>query len=55
MVVRAMIWPPIAPWAATAGASVVVKGLVDRTAGEADLCQSTLEEATRAPTPPKGQ
>jgi uncharacterized protein involved in outer membrane biogenesis len=36
--------------AATAGASVVVKGLVDRIAGEADLCQSTLEKATRAPT-----
>jgi hypothetical protein len=37
--------------AATAGASVVVKGLVDRIAGEADLCQSTLEEATRPPQP----
>ena len=37
--------------AATAGASVVVKGLVDRIAGEADLCQSTLEKATRPPTP----
>ena len=35
--------------AATAGASVVVKGLVDRVAGEADLCQSTLEKATRPP------
>jgi uncharacterized protein involved in outer membrane biogenesis len=34
--------------AATAGASVVVKGLVDRVAGEADLCQSTLEKATSA-------
>ena len=41
--------------AATAGASVVVKGLVDRVAGEADLCQSTLEKATRPPTPAKGQ
>jgi uncharacterized protein involved in outer membrane biogenesis len=40
--------------AATAGASVVVKGLVDRIAGEADLCQSTLEKATRPPTPAKG-
>ncbi len=36
--------------AATAGASVVVKGLVDRIAGEADLCESTVEEAT-APRP----
>jgi uncharacterized protein involved in outer membrane biogenesis len=35
--------------AATAGASVVVKGLVDRIAGEADLCQSTLEKATHPP------
>jgi uncharacterized protein involved in outer membrane biogenesis len=39
--------------AATAGASVVVKGLVDRIAGEADLCQSTLEKATHPPTPAK--
>ena len=38
---------------ATAGASVVVKGLVDRVAGEADVCKSTLEEATRPPTPAK--
>ena len=37
--------------AATAGASVVAKGLVDRIAGEADLCKSTLEEATRPPQP----
>jgi len=37
--------------AATAGASVVAKGLVDRIAGEADLCQSTLAEATRPPQP----
>jgi hypothetical protein len=37
--------------AATAGGSVVVKGLMDRIAGEADLCQSTLEEATRPPQP----
>ena len=35
--------------AATAGASVVAKGLVDRIAGEADLCPSTLEKATRPP------
>ena len=41
--------------AATGGASVVVKGLVDRVAGEADLCQSTLEKATAPPTPAKGQ
>ncbi|MFI5026765.1 MAG: AsmA family protein [Solirubrobacterales bacterium] len=41
--------------AATAGVSVVAKGLVDRIAGEADLCQSTLEKATRPPTPAKGQ
>jgi len=39
--------------AATAGVSVVAKGLVDRIAGEADLCKSTLEEATRPPTPAK--
>ena len=41
--------------AATAGASVVVKGLVDRVAGEADLCESTLEKAKHPPTPAKGQ
>ena len=35
--------------AATAGASIVAKGIVDRIAGEANLCQSTLEEATRPP------
>ena len=39
--------------AATAGASVVAKGLVDRIAGEADLCQSTLEKAEHPPTPAK--
>ncbi len=30
--------------AATAGASVLAKGLVDRARGEADLCKKTLEE-----------
>ncbi len=39
--------------AATAGVSVVAKGLVDRIAGEVDVCKSTLEEATRPPTPAK--
>ena len=29
------------------------KGLVDRIAGEVDVCKSTLEEATRHPTPAK--
>jgi hypothetical protein len=33
--------------AATAGASVLAKGLVDRARGEADLCKKTLEEVTR--------
>ena len=33
--------------AATAGASVVAKGLVDRARGEADVCKKTLDEATR--------
>jgi hypothetical protein len=41
--------------AATAGASVVAKGLVDRIAGEADLCQSTLEKAQHPKTPAKGE
>ncbi len=36
--------------AATAGVSVVAKGLVDRIAGEVDVCKSTIEEATRPPT-----
>ena len=33
--------------AATAGASVVAKGVVDRARGEADMCNKTLEEAKR--------
>ena len=33
--------------AATAGASVVAKGVVDRARGEADMCNKTLAEATR--------
>jgi hypothetical protein len=33
--------------AATAGASVVAKGVVDRARGEADMCKKTLEVATR--------
>ena len=33
--------------AATAGASVLAKGLVDRARGEADLCKKTLAEAAR--------
>jgi uncharacterized protein involved in outer membrane biogenesis len=37
--------------AATAGASVVAKGLVDRALGEADLCKTTLEEATHPAAP----
>ena len=37
--------------AATAGASVVAKGVVDRARGEADMCKKTLDAAARPAAP----